>query len=331
MKFRYSVLKDNKRVTVEQGILLSKKLEEALDGGKMKVILSDESKPFKQYSFISFNAYEVDKNENVIDKIYDEYLVISDEVEKNSKYSYYEHNLTLLEYSSKFDVYLMGAFAYSKNINKIKKAPFEFVSTVPEIEVLDGVQYKKDRLVEEAGSYYIRFEKNISIPTLDIFENNTQNITLKKVDKGYRGGMLMSNTQYVRVPVDIFVRTNAPIPNNEQILSDNDVNWEFPVGEWTITLGFIQSGNKYNYITYYINVENEKTDTLYDVVMNVRDLISKYGGIESKLYFDETRLFNLNEDDAEYLKTIPTPQIFMPTSTLRQLLTFVLSYVYLFS
>ena len=67
--------------------------------------------------------------------------------------------------------------------------------------------------------------------------------------------------------------------------------------------------------------------SIYDVVMSVSDLVSKFGSIERRDLFDSTRVFEIDTEVAEYLKTVEAPEIYLEKTTALQTINFILTYV----
>lgn len=340
MRFRFNIRINGELHDIEQGFSTSREFEEALDGGKIKIVLSDLELPIEQYSFVEIVIYEVDYNEVILDTKREEYLVISDEVVLNSKYGYYEHNLTLLEFTAKLDLYQKSAFQFSKDIFENRNAKYEYILSYnqdPE-SFGNGSSYEYQTSFSYSIDYQIGFDlKGIKIPSV-IFGG----YVLKRVSKGKYAKMFSGpqpdGRQHRFIDGDVYVRIEQ---NGLEIfyglLSDNDIVLDLPEGEYELYLGMLGDDSpsdnppstlrQIDAFRYFIEIRNQFGETMYDVVMQLRDLVSKYGGIESKKYFNETRLFALNETDAEFLRTVEAPQIYIPSATLRQTLIFILSYV----
>lgn len=359
-RFKYEI-KLNKRIinNVEQGFSLSRELEEALDNGNLRLLFSDLELPIQQYSLLEINAYELEVGSNeIVEELEYEFLVISDRVELNSKYKgYYIHNLSVIEYTAKFDLYMQNAFSYSKRIEeKRKEAPYEYV--LMEFVKSPGV-IRAEREINFAfptqyNSQHFLVERNAVIEKPFIqktFDNNTI-IKQTKVGKysfvkdWLNNPIVEGGNEVDFVDVDIYIKTNAPINNNYYILSNQDVEFNLPLGEWEIEVGFKKPYETYDGIIdgryeedivfeaqdipvyrFFVNSLGDEEQTMYDVLMNIRDLVSSYGGIESKLWYEETRLFDIDPNIVEELKSIEAPQIYIPSATTRQLLIFTLSYL----
>lgn len=333
MKFRYSIKIDGIEQDIEQQSLGHvRDFEEALDSGKMKIIFSERELPIDMFSFVEFTIYEMasDTSNDVVAQKTRELFVISDDVSINGKYGYYEHNLTIIEFMAKYDLYQKTAFQFSKDIYDDGNAKYEYIMpTIVEPEFFPNVVMND---YEQGDNYNIATQKGFVVFKPNIKQVYLGNIVIPKVEKGrFERYIFNQDTSNGWYEGDIYLRVNeSPI---KYIISDSDTTIELPTGSYELTVGITvySRANEeyidYDYYKFYVEVRDEFGKTMYDVIMQLRDLVSKYGGIESKKYFDQTRLFNIRSEDALFLKTIEAPQIYIPNATLRQTLLFVLSYV----
>lgn len=328
MRFRYDVKVNGEDFDIEHGFTLTDDFEEALDGGKLKIVLSDRELPLEQYSLVQIKIYEVD-TENV--QSY-EYFLISDEVIQVSKYdNYYEHNLSLIEFTAKHDLYQKSAYQFSKDIYSNTFAKYTYLLGNYSIPLNLGQNIINSES-DTSDGYLLRISKGFVVPKPIIKGVYLGDVTIPKVDMGlYQVQGVGANDGYKTG--DIYLKVDES--STKHILSSDDFIDNLSVGIHTITIGitvfdYDMTNPKFvdfDYYKFYIDVRNINSDTMYDVIMDIRDLVSKYGGIESKKYFAETRLFSLDSESEAYLKTIDAPQIYIPSATLRQVLIFVLSYV----
>lgn len=345
MKFRYSIKIDGIEQDIEQQSLGHvRDFEEALDSGKMKIIFSERELPIDMFSFVEFTIYEMasDTSNVVVAQKTRELFVISDDVSINGKYGYYEHNLTIIEFMAKYDLYQKTAFQFSKDIFDKGNAKYEYVmsESMPQSEGYGNSAYSDG--TTDNNDYKFEYQIGINIKTIEIPQIIRGKYLLKKVNKASYAKRYLTpqppRLNYRFEYGDVYVRA---VKDGDVLffgyLSDSDLELDLPIGEYEIYLGVIadlepsddppSNFQNIDIFKYFVDIRSEVSDTLYDVVMELRDLVSKYGGIESKKYFDQTRLFNIRSEDALFLKTIEAPQIYIPNATLRQTLLFVLSYV----
>ena len=86
-------------------------------------------------------------------------------------------------------------------------------------------------------------------------------------------------------------------------------------------------GKDYVVYRHYIEVVDSEELSMYDVLVRLRNVVSKFGGIESKAHFEQTRVFDIDTQYENYLKSIQAPQIYLSNLTVRQTLVFILSYI----
>lgn len=332
MKFRYSIKIDGIEQDIEQQSLGHvRDFEEALDSGKMKIIFSERELPIDMFSYVAFTIYEMasDTSNDVVSQKTRELFVISDDVSINGKYGYYEHNLTVIEFMAKYDLYQKTAFQFSKDIFDNGNAKYEYIMpTIVEPEFFPNVVMNE---FDIGDMYSIVTQKGFVVFKPNIKQVYLGKIVIPKVEKGRFESYIYNDVITDWYEGDIYLRVDeSPI---KYIISDHDTTIELPTGSYELTVGITVYSSRneeyidYDYYKFYVEVRDEFGETMYDVIMQLRDLVSKYGGIESKKYFDQTRLFNIRSQDALFLKTIEAPQIYIPNATLRQTLLFVLSYV----
>lgn len=328
MPFTYEFRINNKKVYgVETGFVTSRRWEEALDEAKVIFPFVKSKEPMSMFGFLQIKCYNY---ENKIDEPLEtksyEYLIISDKVEETTKYGYYKHNLTGIEYTSKLDVYLISSLAKSRTILDENPAPFE---------IYTDDDLPNPYLINQPGSSNNVYRMRAWIEPIEIKTTYLSNkeYTFKKIRKAIQATTAYS-FYYNFTETDVYIETNA-IPGSKTYISDNDVTWSFPKGDWYIDVGINIQPNDYTggilgdypIYRYYIRVVDKYSLTMYDVVQSIRQNISKYGGIESEKWFDSTRIFNIDPSIEEYLKSIEAPQIYLKDATARQMLTFVFSYI----
>jgi hypothetical protein len=328
MPFVYEFYLNKKKIAgVENGFSRTRRWEEALDEAKLSLPFLRSNTPEKMYGILEIFIKQINnyKDMYVIDSKSFEMLIISDQVSPSGQYGYYRHNITAIEYSAKFDTYMISSLAKSRSILNNNPAPFEKVNNDLIVGGIDGGYraYVWLPKLDVKTTYYD--ETEINFPTLEQAYQVTSSVT---------GGEYVAT--YTRR--DVYISTNAPLisgtsPHN---LSSGPANWVFPKGKWYIEYGFnasglpvpldIYSGNTPIY-KFYIDVIQKDELSILDVLNSIRQSVSKFGGIETEEYYPITRLFNISPEDEEYLSKVQAPQVYLENATARQMLMFVLSYV----
>lgn len=322
MSFKYDVVIDGKRYPIQLGSITNRNLEEALDGGKLLLKLLNVDKPFEMFSLLEFTATD---NVDIRRKNF-KFLIISDEAPTLTKYNYYQHDLTVIEYSAKLDQYIMSAFAFSKDMMTAKEAHYRYIQRRNEHQGSTPILFN----YAVSNGYRIQYQNYFWVEKPFIPEIVYEKLHIKKTKKAVAWFRSSGFEQYIKFSADVYIKFG----NERYILSDNDAIITLPLGIQKIKVGFVNKEwdgvtTDYDFDVYEFTVDVRESyeDTLYEVVMNIRDLLSSYGGIESKKHFERTRLFNLSLKDIDYLKSIKAPQIYIPSATARQQLMFIFSYI----
>lgn len=334
MPFVYDVyLNGKQQKNVEIGFTTTRKWEEALDEAKLSLAFLTTKEPNKMFGFLNINIYEIDNHEdkNILNNKSYEMFIINDSVEPSGSYGYFKHNLNAIEYTSKLDNYMLSGLVHSLSLHQKGQAPFEITSIE---QIINNVDQNSAQIFVHLDNLNV----NKTYYTSDI-------VALKVSNPAFQATTKWTNSyEYSLRP--IYVETNAPlVQGNQKVWLTNDsipiftTNWKFPKGQWEIKYGFkaedldplalgdpLPDGDYWVY-KFFIEVIEKEEETLYHLLDKVRSLVGKYGGLESTKYFDETRIFDIDEEDANFLKTIKTPQVFLETATVRQVLLFLLSYV----
>lgn len=328
MPFIYKFLIDNEEVDVEIGFSTSRKWEEALDEASVVVPFSYlNEKPYKMFSLLEIEINEIDNytDRNVIDTKKRTYLIYSDRVEAVGSYGYFRHNVSAIEYTAKLDYYFINQLAKSRSIIKNTPAPFK-------------TYIFKDKVGQLGDD---RYGAKTSLQNINIKEtyNNNEYFRVDKVDKALVFRYYIDESEPNFVERDVAIRTTALNNTMEtpHILSNSAVEWSLPKGKWEIDYGFIgtvRDGNEGIYnegfntmFKFYIEVIDNVDLTMYDIVNEIRDMVSKFGGIEDTVYYDTTRIFNIDTEFEELLKETQAPQIYLNGTTARQMLIYTLSFI----
>lgn len=340
MPFVYEFKINGQKIdNVEQGFTTTRKWEEALDEAKLSIPFLTNKEPNKMYGLLDIIIKEIDNHidKNIIDTKTHQMLIISDMVEPIGSYGYYRHHINAIEYTAKLDAYIMPCFIHSLQIKEKGQAPFTITNDSRIIvSKANQPQLDKNQAVVYAVMPYLYVNKTYYTNTaikLGVFEACKQ-ATIKWTN------------QYEYNDSAVYVKTNAPISNNRVVLYSEagsmlKTDWILPKGTWEIEYGFVAKdfrksdspedrildGTDCMVYKFIIEVIDSVENTLYDLLMRVRKAVSKYGGLENITNFDNTRIFDISNDDIDYLKSIKAPQVFLDTATTRQMLIFLLSYV----
>jgi len=332
MPFIYKFLIDNEEVDVEIGFSTSRKWEESLDEASVVVPFSYlNEKPYKMFSLLEIEINEIDNytDRNVIDTKKRTYLIYSDRVEAVGSYGYFRHNVSAIEYTAKLDYYFINQLAKSRNI--IKNTPAPFTSNI----------YRTEQTVSGGKRYGV----NVVLENIKVNENYKTNETIRfeKVNEAsvfryfYPDGI--EDDYYVKRQTAIrATNTLLNITTETHILSNNPIEYNLEKGEWKIEYGFIGLAKDVVYgspyvegfnvsHTFYIEIVDNTDLSMYDIVNEIRDMISKFGGIEDTIYYDTTRIFNIDTAFEDLLKKTQAPQIYLNGTTARQMLIYALSFI----
>jgi len=324
MPFVFDVIIDNQRVNVQMGLFTSRKWEEALDEANMIIPFAYQNKePYKMFSMVDIKITEIDNytNRNVIEERELEYLVYSDRVENVGSYGYYKHTVNAIEYTSKLDYHIVRSLARSRSVIDKTQAPF--------VTHVNLSQTNK------------RFFARASLQHVDISATIRQNesVTFEQVYEAYVADNSVESG-YQRYPA--VIGTNAPLVSgtNYHVLSGSPATWKLPVGQWEIYYGVTvdkQIGLSGDYstlytgfnkiYTFYVEVVDENELSVLDGLNEIRDCVSKFGGLEDTIYYDSTRIFDIDPEYEEYLSKIQLPQTYLSNITSRKAIIYILSIV----
>ncbi len=319
MPFLYDFTIDNEKVNVEMGFSTSRKWEEALDEAKLTIPFSYlNDKPYKMFSMVNIEITEIASYLNrtpIAVKNY-EFIIYSDRPEAVGVYGYYQHNVSAIEYTAKLDYYLVRQLAKSRSIIRNIQAPFY------------------NHIITSSSN--TQWFSRVTLENLPINQSIKANseITFKQVYEAYvASGSEPSG--YKRTPS--VITTNAPLISgtSPHVLSNDPATWVFPKGQWQIKYGFIADGTEgYSYsvgfnevFTFYVEAIDSNELSMWDVVSEIRDCISKFGGIEDTRYYESTRIFDIDPQYEDLLKNTQAPQIYMSNATARQMLIYTLSFI----
>lgn len=320
---------------IESGFNDSRKWEEALDETMFSLPFYHSKEPLPMYGLLEIYIREIEKYQslNVIDSETITRLIISDKVSATSQYGIWRHDIICSEYTTKLDTKIMASLAKTRSIESLLPARFEITTNgynINRSSITGGVYYANVWLAPFSAkqTYFINKEY--------IFERvarATQLIgdALDANDKFFR---FDNRTAYIR-----FKNEDTNTVTSWKAISQGNISYIFTSkGNWSIEYGFEAIGCKnyqlnqiidgiYAIQKFYFRVIDEFQVTVGDIIESVRQNVSVAGGIESKLWFDTTRMFELDSSEVDELYSIPVPQTYLEQATARQNLIFAFSYI----
>jgi len=291
---------------VSIGISAIDKFEEPLDEAGFHLPFTAYRYPYSMRGLITIEVKQDSDTETFA------FLIISDGVKEGSKYGEWLHDLTVLEYTHKLDNYLVHSLAHTKRLISEEPAPFRtYINDGFEVLVhLEPINIKT--------TYYD--DEEIEFPLVrEAYQVDTAT-----------GDSIAS---YFEVPAYIQIDGDG---GTKHVISSSSTSVTLDVGNHYIDYGIeaedsaipfgIEEGDVVIF-RYYISVQERESQSVYDLLDRVRNMISKFGGVESKLYFDDTRIFDIDEDIEDYLKSIEAPQTYVQKATARQVINSIFQYV----
>ncbi len=319
MPFLYEFTIDNEKVEGQIGFSTSIKWEEALDEATLVIPFTYENDvPYKMLSMLNVEITEIDNytDKNIVETRTYEFIVYSDTPVSLGSYGYYRHQVNAIEYTAKLDYYMINNLSKSKSVLRNGQAPFETFEIAP----------------ASSGQWFAK----VTLENIGLKENFFANKDLV-FDQVYQAYVATSALPEGFKRTNAVIRTNATLVSgtSPHVLSDGPTTWVFPEGEWEIEYGFIADGTEgYSYdvgfnaiYKFYVEAVNEYELTMYNLIDEIRTSISKFGGIEDTIYFNETRIFDIDSSYETYLKSIKVPQIYLSQATARQMLIYCMSFM----
>jgi len=310
MAYKYLFqLNGEELLDVSIGVGVVEKLEEPLDEGGLHLPFSIRNYEYEMRGLLQITAQDDLENELEFS-----FLVVGDKVSEGSKYGEWKHDLSVVEYSHKLDNYMVHSLSKTKSLKNDNPAPFI---------ILPNSYNYFDIRVGDVTSFVAR----VNLAPINILSQyyTGETVTFPQVRKSYTATTTNPDYWDSYVRENVFIRTNAT-GLHEITLNDGDGSWAFPKGDWYIEYGFGTS-NKVVIYRYYIRVIDREQISVLDLINLVRNNVSKYGGIESKLYFDETRLFDIDPNIENFLGNVEAPQTYIQKATARQVLNSIFIYV----
>ncbi|MFA6662157.1 MAG: hypothetical protein WCS56_03900, partial [Bacilli bacterium] len=265
-----------------------------------------------------------------------------------------------IEYTAKLDDYDVKSLAYTKSIKDNRAAPFEYVlDWVP--DSLIPIDTKKDikplqfiylAPLNFKRTYYVGEKIKINQVAKPIFarkvmgagvgqygEPEEATAILRVLDKD---GNIVITEKNISLNVHTIVINEPgeysfeycfkryPRYDNGNLINDHvDDKYRLFIDEYYENLEESKRIPKLHIAyRFKVKIAEETNLSVYDLIMRVSDMVSKFGNIESKKYFDTTRLFEITDpDEIEFLKSVEAPQTYIQNATLRQVLNLIFSYV----
>ena len=282
------------------------KFEEPLDEAGLHL-------PFttRGYEYPMRGLLQIESEDYAGNQIEATYIILSDEVEEGSKYGEWKHNLRVMEYSGKYDSYLYHTFTYTKPLKNNNPAPFRILSDVNGEGALGFNYVVRLQPLDIKTSYYV-----------------DESITLPQVYEAVQGTQFVAPYYHTFTKVDAIIRIDG---GSTHVLSDSPYTFTFDTaGEHYIDYGFnavdsatVPDGGETIMYRFYVNAIARNNLSVLDAINIIRD--SK--PFESKIYHEQTRLFNIDPTIEPYLASVEMPQMFLQKATMRQILNTIFSYV----
>jgi len=345
MPFLYEFYLNKVKLTgIETGFSTSRKWEEALDEAKLSIPFYTSDTPFSQYGLLEIEIQEVDNYTDLNEVATETFsmLIISDRVSLTSQYGIYRHDISAIEYTAKLDTYIMASLAKTRSIESILPARFEITTDGHVFNYTTG---------EESTNYHWNYWANVWLPPFEVkqtyFVNReyvfSQVVQAYQITGNQADPVGLNKYPFARVPTVMRVYNESTATYSQwYVLSVDDVELTFTTkGKYWIEYGLdatnwssdflganpTYTAQEYPVYRFYFSVIDDYQVTIYDVVNAVRQNVSKGGGIESLIYYDSTRIFDIDATIVDYLKSVPAPQMYLEKATARQMLVFALSYI----
>ena len=346
MALSYAIYINKERVKgVEIGFSTTDNWDEAMDDMTFTVRTTKHKNPFPMLSLVEVVIDDGDQTKTK------EYILIDDVVREFSKYGWYKHDVYAIEYTEKLNKYLISAFASSKQLDKRFRSAKTYINSGTGIH--SGGQYTSlypyynQTIGNDSFGIYVFSEKldikleyiqgqDIIIPKINQADQATfWSTTFSPTPLGYiisspmvKSDLYISGSFFtgrkqisgVGAPNETVISTTGyegrHYINLEVYAHDRvDIN-DQPIADDFVWL-----------LRYEFNIVPMSNVSIYDVLMSVSDLVSKFGGIERRDLFDSTRVFEIDAEVAEYLKTVEAPEIYLEKTTALQTINFILTYV----
>lgn len=286
------------------------KFEEPLDEAGLHL-------PFttRGYEYPMRGLLQIESEDYAGNKVEATYIILSDEVEEGSKYGEWKHNLRVMEYSGKYDSYLYHTFTYTKPLKNNNPAPFILLSDL-------------NNATSNVGNTFAVY-KMVFLEALKVLATYyaNENITFPKVAQAVQGTDFISSNQRRFANVNAWVSVDNGVKHT---LSSTPYTFQLSSGEHFIDYGFypiindvIKTTSPITMYRFYVNAIARSNLSLLDAINIIRD--SK--PFESKIYHEQTRLFNIDPAIETYLASVEMPQMFLQKATMRQILNTIFSYV----
>lgn len=337
--------------SVSIGAVVREILSEPLDLGSLLLPFDIKDIEYKLKGLLEIVIQDYDvETETYTTTIKHDLIIIYDNVELSDRIGVYTHDLQVIEYTAKADDYDVKSLAYTKRLKDKSNAPFEYVlnwAQEPLIPIITQKNLVIQQFIYMSPLNFVRTyfnDEDIIVPQVEkpIFARLVEGHGLGEY------GIPEEAHAYFRV-----VDNEGNIVVSEKRIDNGSYTFDLLNGEYGFEYGFkryprYDNGNITNnhiddhyplfedgtlipklYIAYRFKVKiiDREGLSIYDLIMRVSDMVSKFGGIESKHYFDNTRVFEIDDEIADYLKSIEAPQTYVQKATLRQVLNLIFSYV----
>ncbi len=321
MAFQYIFKLNGNPLMATLGAIVSDKLEEPLDESVLHIPITVQNYEYKMLGLLQVEMKDTEND--IVEEFV--YLILSDKVTVISKDGFYSHDLSAVEYTHKFDKYLVNTLTFTRPFPSVRKAPFEF---------------RLDYLIDDPD--LPTYTRRAYFPNLSTDPNEHQSIfineeylvnkqiTIPQVPQGHYYSFLSGTGIFgtAENKEDVYISFDGGTTSHNLTASNATYTYNTK-GLKEILLGFYVEADPLVEIQFvpvakfFVFIVDDKRYSLYDVLMRIR----ASAPIERKSYFEETRLFDIDETLIERFKQIEFPQMFIQKQSVRQILNTVFKYI----
>lgn len=289
------------------GATVYDKLEEALDEAAFHLPITTLGHPEKMLGLLEISA-----SDGFDTKLF-HLLIISDDVNLQSKDGFFSHNLTAMEYTHKLDKMFISALSFTKTFLRQGRAPFKFFNASTQAQAPNGYSQ--------------------IFPKIEFKENYLSNevVVVNQVGSAFVINPINTPT---RTNEDVIIQTNIPGFTSNYNVTTGSRTFTIPStpGIYYFDVGFMAfpsdvniSGTKVFNKKYrhFITVIQDRKYTLKDMIERVRAVLP----IERQSFFNSTRIFDLETTLETLFESIEMPQMFFSNQSARQVLNIIFKYI----
>ena len=335
MYYQYIVNGQDVTDRVSLGANVKERFAEELDVGSITISYSTVEKPEKVLGLVEIKKYT---DNGVLVKNWNMYIV-DDQVEPITKdNTFFKHELSLIELTHKLDYTIVNALSFTQPVVENVTAPFRHVYNVNK-EGLEDPIYEKAVVIEfpdipKPNSRI--YTGSLTIPSVgkaNIYEPedvpDTYNLSLVREEDIKCDVYLIIFDELTNEPFSqeliIDAHNLSQSPLNLENVEDGVYELKIYVRDSFVSDSF-EPPAQINYersFDFGVIMSNRKRYSMYDVIKRIRDSYP----LERSDLFENTRLFEIEDDLADKLKKIPAPQLYINRFTTREAINSSLKYV----